>query len=573
MDPDEHVPYILDALRKFDLVDPQTGQGFREYGELTREAFPMAPDEATKVWHESVFLKRIKDNEERAAEAEKAKGAKPSETTIPGGGASPTAEDEGIRLDDDIEDNETMKGEHPRTSYSTRSPSPPRRRPQSRASSSGSYYRGRSRSPLPQKDTGRLHAQQHSYASGYSHYGTPEPPPDMDDRIRGQSRKNSHIQYVYEGGEARPVDEASVRSVSPSSYGGATPLRRRKISHEQNVRGRSADPYKSYYSGYQGNSRGDSVSPIPKFRSKSHGGQSGSSSTEELHQPYGHWSGPLPPYANFVYQQEVSPSRGGHMRAGHLRTVDSIPTVTMANGGVADYYQHHLVPPSAGSSTIHPLSSGGGRGTHHQRGVSPHGHGHQRARSGGRGRSTAHSGANSRYHSSTDSLIPPDGHPPVTLSKATVPTAMNVPPQKPYQSTVMSESEEDYGYYNTPNTHHHHQYVSPNPSHHRSGSGGASTTAQAGVYKRSTRNREKERDRALDSDRMMKMQQMGSGGLGLSMGGGYEEEVAVGGRGGGYRRSAAGGKGAVSSGGGSARVTYMPGVAAGGVKAGGSPYL
>lgn len=582
MDPDEHVPYILDALRKFDLVDPQTGQGFREYGELTREAFPMAPDEATKDWHETVFLKRIKDNEERAAEAEeKAKGAKPSETTIPGGGASPTAEEEGIRLDDDMEDNETMKGEGPRASYSTRSPSPPRRRPQSRASSSGSYYRGRSRSPLPQKgvDTARLHTQQHSYASGgYSHYGTPELPSDMDDRIRGQSRKNSHIQYVYENGEARPVDEASVRSVSPSVYdGGATPSRRRRISHERNTRGRSAEPmyspsYYTYGRGYHGHSRGDSVSPMPKFRSKSHGGQSGSSSTEDLQQGYRQWNGPLPPYANVVYQQEVSPSRRGHMRAGHLRTVDCIPAVTAGSGGAADYYHAppHLVPPSAGSSTIHPLSSaGGGRGTHHKRGISPHDHGHRRAPSGGRGR---HSGASSRYQSSTDSLIPPDGLPPVpALSKTTVPTTTNAPPQKLYQSTVMSESEDEYAHYGAPtHTHHHHQYASPNPSHHRSGSGGASTTAQAGAYKRSTRrDREKERDRTIDNDRMMKMHQMGAGGLGLSTAGGYEEEVAVGGRRGGYGRPAA------SSGGNGGRMTYMAaGVPAGGVKAGGySPYL
>ena len=595
MDPVEHVPYILEALRKFDLVDPQTGQGFREYGELTREAFPMVSDTTTKIWHETVFLKRIKDNEERAAEAEeKAKGAKPSETTIPGGGASPTAEEDGIRLDDDIEDNETMKGEGTRASYSARSPSPSRCRPQSRASSSGSFYRGRSRSPLPQKgvDTGRLHAQQHSYASGYSRYTTPEPPSDMEERVRGQSRKNSHIQYVYESGEALPVDEASVRSVSPSVYGGTTSTshhpssRRRRISHERSTRGRSAEPmYSPYYTyggGYHAHSRGDSASPMPKFRSKSHGGQSVSSSTEDLHQAYRHWNGPLPPYSNFVYQQEVSPSRGGHMRAGHLRTVDNIPVVTAASGGASDYYQRHtpphLVPSSAGSSTIHPLSSGGGRGgIHHQPGAGPHDRGHRRAPSGGRGRSAAHSGASSRYQSSTDSLLPPDGLLPAPpLSSTSVPTPTNVPPPKMYQPTVMSDSEGEYAHYGTQAHTHHHQYASPNPSHHRSGSGGASTTAQAGVYKRNVRrDREKERDRTIDNDRMMKMHQMGAGGLGLSTGGGYEEEVVVGGRRGGSGRPAAGGKGAASSGGSGGRVTYMAaGVAAGGVKAGGySPYL
>ena len=371
------------------------------------------------------------------------------------------------------------------------------------------------------------------------------------------------------------MDEASVRSVSPSVYGNAAPSRQRRISHERGTRGRSAEPmYNPYiYGGYHGHSRGDSGSPMPKFRSKSHGGQSGSS-TEDLHQAYRHWNGPLPPYANFVYQQEVSPSRGGHMRAGHLRTVDSIPTVTAAGGGAADYYQH-LVPPSAGSSAIHPLPSGGGRGTHHQRGVSPHDHRHRRAPSGGRGRATAHSGASSRYQSSTDSLIPPSGLPPVpTLSQTTVPTMMNLPPQKQYQPNVMSESEDECANYGTQtHPHLHHQYVS---SHHRSGSGGASTTAQAGVYKRSTRrDREKERDKTIDNDRMMKMHQMGAGGLGLSMGG-YEEEVAVGGRRGGYGRPAAGGKGPTGSGEGGGRMAYMaPGVpAAGGVKAGGySPYL
>lgn len=589
MDPAEHAPYLQEAVRKFELVDPQTKQGFREYGDLPRTAFPLEPDVATTEWHENVFLKRVKDNEEKAAEAEeKAKNAK-SDFNVPGGGTSPTLEADSIRLDDDIEDNETMKGGL-RTPYSTRSGSPFRNKTHSRESS-GSYYdpRGRSRSPMPPPkgvDPDRLHAQRPSYTGEYR-YATSGPPSDMEGHIHSRSRKNSHIQYLYDNGEARPIDEASVRSVSPSEYGHATtsshhPSMRGRKNERVGTRGRSAEPYNSYYynGGYRGHSREDSHSPM---RSKSHGGE-GNSSNEDLHREYvgggRYYNGPLPPMAKSVYELEVGM---GPSRTGHLRAMDNIPIPTVS-AAAADYYQIHTPPHPAqslsSSSTARPVTTGSGSrgGTHHQRVPSPHDRGHRRVPSGGRGRSTAHSGASSRYQSSTESLIRPDmAIPPVPpLSGTTVPTTTNLPPSKMYQTAVMTDSEDEYAHYsrNSHSRHQPHYIPSPNPSHHRSGSGGASTTAQAGVYKRgSRRDRERERDRGIDNDRMMKMQQMGAGGLGVS--GGYEEEVAPGGRRAGFARTAPGGKGGASNAGGGGRMSYVPsGVSAGGVTAGGySPYV
>lgn len=565
MDPDEHVPYLQDAWRKFfGLVDPQTGQGFREYGELPRGAFPLEPDEATREWHENVFLKRLKDDEARAAKAdEMLNGAKP-ENNVPGGGTSPTMDEDGITLDDDIEDNETMKGEGLRMPYSANPTSPLGRKAHSRASSGSPSYcgtRGRSRSPLqPPKgvDPERLYPQRHSY-SGHR-YSTPEPVSDMEDHTRRQSRKSSHVQYVYGNG---PADESSVRSVSPSEYGATTSTshhpssRRRRVSEERaSTRGRSAEPWHGYYSygAYRVQSRGDSRSPMPGPRSKSHGGPSMRSSTESLDQGFTHYNtqynGPLPPMSSkFVYTQEVSPSGLGSSRPGQLHQFVDVP---------AEYYQMHASSPSP---IGHPLTAVGGNRTvnHHHRGNSPHGRGPRRVPSAGRG--IARSGHSSRYQSSTDSLAP------LEPSSSNILPASVVPPPKTYQPTVLSESEDDYSQYGAPVLNHHHYSYTSTPNLR---SGSSASTAPAGVHLKSARReRERERDRVIGSDRMMKMQQMGAGGLGLST----EEEVVVGGRRDNFARAAAGGsKGGVASGGDGGRMNYVPAV--GGVTTGGySPYI
>ena len=563
MDPDEHVPYLQEAWKRFSgLVDPQTGQGFRELGELPRGAFPREPDEATKEWHENVFLKRLKDDEERAAKAdEKLNGVKP-ENNAPGGGTSPSIEEDGITLDDDIEDNETMKGEGLRTPYSADS------KTHSRASSASPSYcgtRGRSMSPLQPPegvDPERLYPQRHSY-SGHR-YSTPEPVSDLEDHTRSKPRKSSHVQYVYGNDESRPADGTSVRSVSPSDYGAATstshhPSSRRKVSGERaGTRGRSAEPWHGYYSygAYRAQSRGDSHSPVPGPRSKSHGGPSVRSSTESLDQGFTHYNtqynGPLPPMSKFVYAQEVSPSGMSPSRPGQLRQYVDIP---------AEYYQIHASSPP--SSTAHPLTAVGGSRAlnHNRRGNSPHGRGPRRVPSGGHGMPTARSGPPSRYQSSTDSLAPPEP------SSSNVPPTSAVPPPKPYQPVVLSESEDDYAHYGTPAVNHH-PYPYTSTPNVRPGSG-ASTVAAGAHRKSARRERERERDRIIDSDRTRKMQQMDAGGLGLST----EEEVIVGGRRDNFARAAAGGsKGGVASGGSGGRVNYVP--AAGGVTTGGySPYI
>jgi hypothetical protein len=53
--PGEHVPYVQNALRRFDIVDPRTGAAFPRL--LPKEAFPSEPDEGLVRWYEDVSNK------------------------------------------------------------------------------------------------------------------------------------------------------------------------------------------------------------------------------------------------------------------------------------------------------------------------------------------------------------------------------------------------------------------------------------------------------------------------------------------------------------------------------------
>ena len=53
--PGEHVPYVQNALRRFDIVDPRTGAAFPKL--LPKEAFPSEPDEGLVRWYEDVSNK------------------------------------------------------------------------------------------------------------------------------------------------------------------------------------------------------------------------------------------------------------------------------------------------------------------------------------------------------------------------------------------------------------------------------------------------------------------------------------------------------------------------------------
>lgn len=50
--PDEHVPYLQQALKRFDIVNPVASEVFPKV--LPREAFPAVPDEEMTKWHECV---------------------------------------------------------------------------------------------------------------------------------------------------------------------------------------------------------------------------------------------------------------------------------------------------------------------------------------------------------------------------------------------------------------------------------------------------------------------------------------------------------------------------------------
>jgi hypothetical protein len=63
LDPNEQVPFLQEAVRRFDIVHPITGQVFPKV--LPREAFPERPDEEMTQWYTSVAEKL-----EREAQAE-----------------------------------------------------------------------------------------------------------------------------------------------------------------------------------------------------------------------------------------------------------------------------------------------------------------------------------------------------------------------------------------------------------------------------------------------------------------------------------------------------------------------
>ena len=65
LDPDEHVAYLQQALKRFDVVNPAASEVFPKA--LPREAFPAVPDEEMTKWHE-----RVSELLEKEAESEQA---------------------------------------------------------------------------------------------------------------------------------------------------------------------------------------------------------------------------------------------------------------------------------------------------------------------------------------------------------------------------------------------------------------------------------------------------------------------------------------------------------------------
>ncbi|KAL7268786.1 hypothetical protein RUND412_008572 [Rhizina undulata] len=56
LDPEEHVPYLQEATRKFPLLNPDTGERFPR--EIPKESFPREPDTETVQWHDEMFNKK-----------------------------------------------------------------------------------------------------------------------------------------------------------------------------------------------------------------------------------------------------------------------------------------------------------------------------------------------------------------------------------------------------------------------------------------------------------------------------------------------------------------------------------
>ncbi|KAI9796201.1 MAG: hypothetical protein M1833_006452 [Piccolia ochrophora] len=75
LEPEEHVPYLQEACRKFDILNP-TGTLFPK--DLPKEAFPLVADEEMIQWHNGVF-----ESLERQAQAEQVASQEPC-STAPG---------------------------------------------------------------------------------------------------------------------------------------------------------------------------------------------------------------------------------------------------------------------------------------------------------------------------------------------------------------------------------------------------------------------------------------------------------------------------------------------------------
>ncbi|KAF2644635.1 hypothetical protein P280DRAFT_465932 [Massarina eburnea CBS 473.64] len=72
--PQEHVPFLQNAVSTFDVVDPQTGDVFPKL--LPSECLPAHPDEAMVSWHEGVAARLRREAEDDAAEKEEKENAK-----------------------------------------------------------------------------------------------------------------------------------------------------------------------------------------------------------------------------------------------------------------------------------------------------------------------------------------------------------------------------------------------------------------------------------------------------------------------------------------------------------------
>ncbi|KAJ4299999.1 hypothetical protein N0V90_005247 [Kalmusia sp. IMI 367209] len=67
--PEDHVPFLQNAVRQFDVVDPETGNLFPKV--LPKECLPDKPDDAMETWYETVAARLKREAEDGTLENEK----------------------------------------------------------------------------------------------------------------------------------------------------------------------------------------------------------------------------------------------------------------------------------------------------------------------------------------------------------------------------------------------------------------------------------------------------------------------------------------------------------------------
>ncbi|PVH98854.1 hypothetical protein DM02DRAFT_629936 [Periconia macrospinosa] len=67
--PEEHVPFLQNAVKQFDITDPHTGNLFPKI--LPKECLPQEPDDAMEAWYETVAARLKREAEDDAANKEK----------------------------------------------------------------------------------------------------------------------------------------------------------------------------------------------------------------------------------------------------------------------------------------------------------------------------------------------------------------------------------------------------------------------------------------------------------------------------------------------------------------------
>ncbi|KAL9116095.1 MAG: hypothetical protein Q9227_000464 [Pyrenula ochraceoflavens] len=67
LDPDEHVPFLQQALKRFDVMNPTTGAKFPK--SIPRDAFPEKPDKELCQWHEKIGSRLEQDYNTRRIKA------------------------------------------------------------------------------------------------------------------------------------------------------------------------------------------------------------------------------------------------------------------------------------------------------------------------------------------------------------------------------------------------------------------------------------------------------------------------------------------------------------------------